>query len=207
MPLPGALLSISLRVWEPGKRGKAGIWAEMTVSPVRGYLEACPNYNAFLGHIINAMGENVPKWVDPARQSGMLYLFSEKPCDAHSQPCDVLKQQGPGMFWSVGTDDAGNKGTTLLQHLTATENNGSGNLWLAKACPVCVQSGTTLFVLTSLFHDGVCRKTNTAHRWWREKKAEQSTSPFFSSVHRPFPSTTGCTRHTIARYPCGRNHR
>ena len=172
VPLPGALLSIKLRVWEPGK--PAGKWARMTVCPV---LEACP-YNAFLGHIINAMGENVPDWVGEARESGMLYLFSEQPCDKESKPCDVTstRKPWPGMFWSMATGEAGC--ATLLQHLTATENNGSDNLWLAKACPVCVQSGTTLFVLTSLFQKGVCKKMDTAHNRRREeRKIEQSTTP------------------------------
>ena len=205
---PGAdarvLLSISLRVWEPGKPGKAGIWAEMIVSPVRGHLEVCPNYEAFLGHIINAMGENVPGWVDPARQSGMLCLFSEKPCDASSEPCDVLRQQWPGTFWSKGA------GTyTLFQHLTATENNGSDNLWLAKVCPVCVGSGTTLKVLTSLFHEGVCKKKDTAHNRRRAegKKVEQST-PSFSSAHHPTslfhlpPSTMGTSMEIACSSVC-----
>ena len=204
VPLPGALLSIKLRVWEPGK--PAGKWARMTVCPV---LEACP-YNAFLGHIINAMGENVPDWVGEARESGMLYLFSEQPCDKESKPCDVTstRKPWPGMFWSMATGEAGC--ATLLQHLTATENNGSDNLWLAKACPVCVQSGTTLFVLTSLFQKGVCKKMDTAHNRRREeKKVEQSTSPSSSSLPSAtsLPSTTGCARHAIVRYPCGRNHR
>ena len=192
---PPAQLSIRLCVWTPGEHaGKAGKWAKMKVSPVAW----CPNYDTFLGHIINAMGENVPVWVGEARQEGLLYMLSEKPTTGGgSNLCDLTTGSAwPGMFWSRDTsnNDAGFATSELLQHLTTTENNGSDNLWLAKACPVCVEGKfKTLFVLTSLLHAGVCTKQDKAHNEKRaaaeKKKVEEGTSLLPPPDH-PFPSAT-----------------